>query len=224
MEKGKVFLHENARRIAIALAIVFLALAIYYVTAQRNVTALRMLNERIGEVIDMKNGDVIQQSFELGDYANMEDKRVSVAAATYSKRMYSGVITLSVSDEQGNIVSEKTYDCRSVEDGQSLEIQIGQAQPETTFTLTVSLQGFVDKNTQFALWLALPDEEKGSVQCHENAIQNGVAIEEGSLYMCLNGLDRERGIERMYYYLIGLCVVGAVYCMLPKRSKQSEVH
>lgn len=46
--------------------------------------------------------------------------------------------------------------------------------------------------------------------------------EDEFVYATVKGFERETGIQRAYYYLCGALIIGAVFFLLPSRSKKNH--
>ena len=51
---------------------------------------------------------------------------------------------------------------------------------------------------------------------------NGTDTEDEFVYATVKGFERETGIQRAYYYLCGALIIGAVFFLLPSRSKKNH--
>ena len=74
------------------------------------------------------------------------------------------------------------------------------------------------------------EEEEDSAQIEETravgqATKNAQPLtdtEDEFVYATVKGFERETGIQRAYYYLCGALIIGAVFFLLPSRSKKNH--
>ncbi len=106
MQGIKRFLHDYARWIAAALAILFLGLTVYYATAQRFVDSTVSMTRR-HDATNLAEGDVIEQMvcFTQEDL-ELNQAQIQVLVGTYQNNFHTGILTISLLDENGQTVNQ----------------------------------------------------------------------------------------------------------------------
>ena len=111
MQGIKRFLHDYARWIAAALAVVCLGLVAYYMTTTRQVRKTSAVCTR-NEVTNLGDEDVLEQMLVLSEEdLQMEQAKIGILVATYQNRLHSGVLTMQLLEENGQPVKSVTANC-----------------------------------------------------------------------------------------------------------------
>ena len=226
MQGIKRFLHDYARWIAAALAILFLGLTVYYATAQRFVASTVSMTRR-HDATNLAEGDVIEQMvcFTQEDL-ELNQAQVQVQVGTYQNKYHTGTLTISLLDENGQTVSQISKPCSEISDKAYVGLEMTNLQPDILYTLRV-----------LAIWTGelLPEEElleeENDAQEQVNSELVGIATKNGQplmdvqdekLYVTIRGLETELGIQRAYYPLVALAIVGAIFFLLPSKQPNKQ--
>ena len=242
MQGIKRFLHDYARWIAAALAILFLGLTVYYATAQRFVASTVSMTRR-HDATNLAEGDVIEQMvcFTQEDL-ELNQAQVQVQVDTYQNKYHTGTLTISLLDENGQTVSQISKPCSEISDNAYVGLEMTNLQPDILYTLRIELHGFEETLGVLAIWTGelLPEEElleeENDAQEQVNSELVGIATKNGQplmdvqdekLYVTIRGLETELGIQRAYYPLVALAIVGAIFCcrlnsQINKRGKTRQ--
>lgn len=237
MQGIKRFLHDYARWIAAALAILFLGLTVYYATAQRFVASTVSMTRR-HDATNLAEGDVIEQMvcFTQEDL-ELNQAQVQVQVGTYQNKYHTGTLTISLLDENGQTVSQISKPCSEISDKAYVGLEMTNLQPDILYTLRIELHGFEETLGVLAIWTGelLPEEElleeENDAQEQVNSELVGIATKNGQplmdvqdekLYVTIRGLETELGIQRAYYPLVALAIVGAIFFLLPSKQPNKQ--
>lgn len=230
MQGIKRFLHDYARWIAAALAVVCLGLVAYYMTTTRQVRKTSAVCTR-NEVTNLGDGDVLEQMLVLSEEdLQMEQAKISVLVATYQNRFHSGVLTMQLLEENGQPVKNATVNCAEISDNESVTLDTEGLAPGYLYVLRIALTDFHDTTGLVGIWTGMAGEEEDSAQSEETramgqATKNAQPLtdtEDEYVYATVKGFERETGIQRAYYYLCGALIIGAVFFLLPSQSQEKQ--
>lgn len=230
MEGIKRFLHDYARWIAAALAVVCLGLVAFYMTTTRQVTKTSAICMRNG-VTNLGDGDVLEQMLVLSEEdLGMEQAKLGVLVATYQNRFHSGVLTMQLLDESGQPVKSATANCTEILDNEWVTMDTEGLTPGYVYVLRIALTDFYDTTGLVGIWTGKGKQGEKEAQSQETravgqATKNAQPLmdtEDAYVYAAVKGFERETGIQRAYYYLCGALIIGAVFFLLPNRNQEEQ--
>ena len=232
MEGVQRFLHTRARWVAGALAILFFGLTVYYVTAERFVASTVNMSRR-HLATTLTEGDVIEQKvkFAQGDLA-MEQAKIQVQIGTYQTQYYTGTVTVSLLDESGQAVLKQEKPCAQIMDNMYIGVDAENLQPDYVYTLRIELHGFEETSGALAVWTGeVKEQTENEAEQQEKSKLVGLATKNGEplmdsddeqLHVVVKGLETESGIQRAYYPLVALLIVGAIFFLLPSKQQANR--
>lgn len=230
MQGIKRFLHDYARWIAVVLAAVCLGLTAFYMTTTRRGPKTSAICMRNG-VTNLGDEDVLEQMLVISEEdLQMEQAKIGILVATYQNRLHSGVLTMQLLEENGQPVKSVTANCAEISDNEWFLMDTDGLRPGYVYVLRIALTDFHDATGLVGIWTGTVEEEEDSAQIEETravgqATKNAQPLtdtEDEFVYATVKGFERETGIQRAYYYLCGALIIGAVFFLLPSRSKKNH--
>ena len=160
----------------------------------------------------------------------LNQAQVQVQVGTYQNKYHTGTLTISLLDENGQTVSQISKPCSEISDNAYVGLEMTNLQPDILYTLRIELHGFEETLGVLAIWTGelLPEEElleeENDAQEQVNSELVGIATKNGQPLMdvTIRGLETELGIQRAYYPLVALAIVGAIFFLLPSKQPNKQ--
>lgn len=162
----------------------------------------------------------------------LNQAQVQVQVGTYQNKYHTGTLTISLLDENGQTVSQISKPCSEISDNAYVGLEMTNLQPDILYTLRIELHGFEETLGVLVIWTGeLLPEEENDAQEQVNSELVGIATKNGQplmdvqdekLYVTIRGLETELGIQRAYYPLVALAIVGAIFFLLPSKQPNKQ--
>lgn len=222
MKKIKIFLHRNAKKIALGVMIFCLIITVLSLRKTQTVLQSTDLGSAKNGLVSVDNGVAIEQWVTISEKESPVHS-IGIWVATYQNRLTVGDVTIKVLDEDGQLLTTKVISADKIMDNDQMIVELTPlleigAVNEKRLKLQIVAKGLKETD-QLAIW-AERNIEGGNGLSQVSV--GGEEKENTVLRITIYSLHKERNIGMFYFFSIGVIIIIAVYSMLPGRAKKER--